>query len=94
MVGGEKPSCGASPQSPSNIITLTLYLQKVNQHQAQLMENLSYLCVEIVEQDNEAERTPGHRLSWDEGVLEGGLSLRLDHSAQGQSCELHKHTHR
>lgn len=49
-----------------------------------------YLSVNVVEEDNETEWTTCHGLSWDEGVLEGGLSLGLHHSVQRQSCELHK----
>lgn len=53
-------------------------------------ENIFYLIVKIVEEDNEAKWTTCHGLSWDEGVLEGGLSLGLHYSVQRQSCELHK----
>lgn len=48
----------------------------------------AYLRVEVTEEDDEAEGTSSHGLSWDEGVLEGGLSLGLDHRVQGQRCEL------
>lgn len=54
------------------------------------MKNSFYLSVKIVEEDNETKWTTCHGLSWDEGVLEGGLSLWLDYSVQRQSCELHK----
>lgn len=51
------------------------------------------LIVQVVEEDHKAEWTTSHGLSGDEGVLEGGLSLRLHHGVQGQSCELQTHTH-
>lgn len=48
-----------------------------------------YLGIKIVEEDDEAERATCHGLRRDEGVLEGGLSLRLHDGVQRQSCELH-----
>ena len=54
------------------------------------MEKPFYLAVKIVEEDNKTEWTTCHGLGWDEGILEGGLSLRLHHGAQRERCELHK----
>lgn len=97
-VGCEKPSCRASRQSLSNIITLHLFSKKLTctdlKHQPPIFFYKVffsfYLSVHIVEEDNETEWTSCHGLSWDEGVLEGGLSLGLHHSVQRQSCELQK----
>lgn len=97
-VGCEKPSCRASRQSPSNIITLHLFSKKFTctdlKHQPpiffyEVFFSL-YLRVHIVKEDNETEWTSCHGLSWDEGVLKGGLSLGLHHGVQRQSCELQK----
>lgn len=48
----------------------------------------SYTAVLVVEVDDESERPPSHRLSGDEGVLEGGLSAGRNHGAQLQSGEV------
>lgn len=54
--------------------------------------NNPHLGIHVAEEDDQTKRPTGHGLSWDKRVLEGGLSLGLDYSAQGQRCELQMHT--
>lgn len=47
-----------------------------------------YLAILVVEENDKTKGPSSHRLSWDKGVLKGGLLLGLHHSAERQGCEL------
>lgn len=47
-----------------------------------------YAVVLVVEVDDESKRPASHGLGRDEGVLEGGLAARRNHSAQLQRREV------
>lgn len=48
----------------------------------------THSAVLVVEVDDQAEGPPPHGLGGDEGVLEGGLSPRRNHSSQLESGEV------
>lgn len=52
------------------------------------LEHQAYICISVVEIDNQTERTAPHRLSRDEGVLKRGLSLGWNYCVQRESCEV------